>query len=188
VLVCFLGATWQRPLPGTGWAAAFLFLAAEEDVRRSRVSNATTLGFLALAAGQSALQAGWQGFASALLGASAALALLVIPFARRWLGVGDVKAAMALGAFFGPAMLVGALQWSLVLGGVMALAALVARGEITDLLGRWRHSLRASLGAGTFVHYPPREGSLAASSLPFAVALGLGAAAQMSWPLRAWPS
>jgi len=54
----------------------------------------------------------WLGLGQALLGAVAALALLLPAFYFRYLGAGDVKLMVAVGAFSGPTL----LFWSVVFG------------------------------------------------------------------------
>jgi prepilin peptidase CpaA len=91
----------EAPLPATEWVAAFLFLAIEHDVRSMRLPNWLTLGGLAGALGLAVAERGLPGLGYAAAGAGAALAVLFLPFSMRWLGAGDVKAMMALGAFWG---------------------------------------------------------------------------------------
>jgi prepilin peptidase CpaA len=169
------------PLPAISWAAAFLFFAIHQDVRSMRIPNWLTLPSLALAIGLGGVSAGLAGIGTALGGAAAALGILFLPFAFRIMGGGDVKAAMVLGALWGTEALLPTLWWMVIAGGVLAIAMIVASGGLFDLLGRWARSAKYSFLLRRLVYFPPAERSVAAGGLPFAVAMGIGAAAHQIW-------
>lgn len=171
----------EAPLPALGGAAAFLLLAVEQDVRRMRIPNALTLPALAGALGYAAWSSGASGLLTALLGAGVAFAVLFVPFLLRWLGAGDVKAVMVLGALWGAPLLLPVLWWMVVAGGVLALGALGVRGGLLDLLARWRDSARVTFATRRWTYFRPRAGSMAAGGVPFAVAIALGATAFQLW-------
>jgi prepilin peptidase CpaA len=171
----------EAPLPALGWAAAFLFAAIVEDVRRLRIPNWLTFPSLALALALAFVQGGWPAGQTALIGAGAAFGLLFVPYCIGWLGAGDVKAIMVLGALWGPEHLLPVLYWMILAGGGFAVVLLVMRGGFVDLLKRWWTSLRLSLLARRPTYVGPPAGSTAAKGLPFAVAMGLGAIAFQLW-------
>src|SRR5512145_2863668 len=103
----------EAPLPALGWAAAFLLLAVHQDVRSLRIPNWLTFPALLGALVLGAARSGLAGAGVALLGAAVALAIGFLPFALRWLGAGDVKAAMVLGALWGAEIFVGVFWWML---------------------------------------------------------------------------
>jgi prepilin peptidase CpaA len=181
VVACLLWSSAREPLPALWWAAAFLALAIHQDVTRLRIPNWLTFPALAAAVIAAAITAGADALAASLLGAGTALAILFFPFALGWLGAGDVKATMVLGALWGAANLVGALWWMLVTGGVLALVFISLRGGIFEMLRRWFDSARTSVLCGRIVYIGAPAGSTARSGLPFAVAMGLGAAAYQLW-------
>lgn len=180
VATCLLATTGEEPLPATTLAAAFLFLAVHEDVRGMRIPNWLTFPSLAGALALGAAS-GWADLQTALAGAGAALAVLFVPFAARWIGAGDVKAGMVLGALWGADLFLPALWWMLVFGGALALALVTLRGGLADLAGRWARTLQLSLLGRKWTYFAPAAGSPAASGLPFAVAMGLGAVAYQTW-------
>ena len=177
----FLWSAQESPLPATVWAAAFLFLAVEHDVRSMRIPNWLTGGGLAAALALAGVTRGMVGLSEALLGAGAALALLFVPFLVRWLGAGDVKAMMVLGALWGRELVLPTLFWMILAGGAIAIAMVVARGELADLCTRWGRSLWASLSTRRFVYFAPSPHSAASGGLPFAVAIGIGASIAQIW-------
>ena len=162
-------------------AVGLLMAVVEEDVRHRRIPNRITFLGFAAAVFHAAWLAGFDGLLSALAGAAIALAVLAIPFAMGWLGAGDVKAVMALGALFGASALPGLLWWITLVGGVLALCTLVAEGQGLGLLRRWHQSLELSLLTRRPWYVAPAAGSTAAAGLPFGVAIALGVAANQTW-------
>jgi prepilin peptidase CpaA len=181
VSASLLWTAQEAPLPACSAAAAFLLLAVEQDVRRMRIPNWLTGPALLAALVLGGLGGGPAGVGAAVLGAAAAFALLFPAYRMRWLGAGDVKAVMVLGALFGAGHLLPLLWWMLLAGGTLALAALAWRGGLLDLLARWRDSARVTIATRRWTYFGPRPGSTAAGGVPFAVAMGLGAAAYQLW-------
>lgn len=168
--------TWS----GVG-AVGLLMAAVEEDVRGRRIPNRITGFALAAAVLYAGGTAGLSGLLSAIAGAAAGLAVLALPFALRGLGAGDVKAAMALGAFFGAAELLELLVWSALAAGGFALLTLATQGGLADFVRRMTLSFAGSVATLRPQYFGPAAGSPAASGLPFGVALALGVAAHHTW-------
>ncbi len=181
VVGSFMFSSSQMPLPAQTWAAAFLFLAIQQDVRGMRIPNWLTLPSLVVAIGLGGLTGGLAGLGTALAGAGVALAILFLPFAYRAMGAGDVKAAMVLGALWGIDAFIPTLWWMVLSGGVLAIALVAAQGGLLDLLCRWAKSAKYSLILRRVIYFQPGERTAAAGGLPFAVAMGLGAVAQQTW-------
>ncbi|MEM7411140.1 MAG: prepilin peptidase [Myxococcota bacterium] len=176
----FLWTARDTPLPAIEWAAAFLFVAVAYDVYALRIPNWLTFGALGAAlvfAGVMGLSAFWE----ALGGAGLALAVLFLPFHVRWLGAGDVKAMMALGALWGSSHILGVLFWVVVSGGVLGLSWIALRGELPNLVSRWVDSLRVTFLSRQATYFPPAPGSVASGGLPFALAIGIGACCYQLW-------
>lgn len=171
----------EEPLPTLVAAAAFLFLATLTDVRFMRIPNWLTFSAFGIALAGSAAIGGLSGLLGSLAGAAAAFGLLLAPYAARCLGAGDVKAVMVLGALWGPGRVAEALLWMIAIGGVFAIAWLIYKGGVGDLLCRWRDSLVCTLASRRPVYLAPAANSAAASGLPFAVSMTLGAAAYFTW-------
>ena len=168
------GFEWSVRLAG---ACAFLLVAVEQDVRRSRIPNWLTLPSLAVAVLHGFASAGWGGGGQALLGALLVFGVLLLPFALGGIGAGDAKALMALAALTGPAAGIGILCWSHLIAGILALLLLTLRGGLVEMLRRWLASLGATLATGRLTYLPAPEGVPARSGLPFAVPMGLAVAA-----------
>jgi len=181
VIAAFLWTAREAPLPATAWAAAFLFVAIERDVRSMRIPNWLTGGGLAAALLLAGVTRALPGLGYALAGAGVALAVLFVPFALRWLGAGDVKAMMVLGALWGHELVLPTLFWMFIAGGGLALALVAGRGELPDLITRWGRSLWITLSSGRITFFAPAPGSAAGGGLPFAVAIGIGASLYQLW-------
>lgn len=125
------------PLPLVGWAAAFLFLALAHDLRSQRIPNWITLPAFVAALGYGAWAGGTAGALHALLGAGAALALLVLPYGLGAIGAGDVKAAMALGAGFGATAVAELSLVALGLGAGFAALRIALHGSAPTTATLW---------------------------------------------------
>lgn len=183
-----LASGWvaSMPLPILGWAAAFLFVAVERDVHCQRIPNWLTFPTFVAALVYGALIGGAHGFLDALLGAGAAFALLVLPYALGALGAGDVKAAMALGALFGAADVSRIVLLAIACGGVIALLGVTAQGGLGELVRRWLQSFAASLASRRLVYFRPAPGAAAARGIPFAVAVAIAVAAHQWMEIQGW--
>ena len=181
-ILVFIGTASEAPLPHLGGAAAFLCVAIFCDVHRRRIPNWLTFPALGIALGYAFLGYGEVGATAALSGSGLALLVFGSAFACGWLGAGDVKACMVLGALWGPALLIAAAWWMVVSGGVLAIAILALhRGGLRDLARRWSLSAYYSVKTGRPVYLKPDPDAITASGLPFAVAMGTGASAFQLW-------
>jgi prepilin peptidase CpaA len=109
--------------PRTGVLLALLAAAAVSDYRTYRIPNLLTGGGIAFALVYNLVSPPWHadwtfGPAGMLLGFGAMLPL----YALRALGAGDVKLMAMVGAFLGAGATVEALLFSIVTGGIAALA------------------------------------------------------------------
>ena len=161
-------------------AAGLLMVVVEEDVQKRRIPNRITFFGLAAAILYATWTAGFGGLLSALAGAGVGLAVLAVPFAMRWMGAGDVKAVMALGAFFGVAAVPGLLWWITIVGGTFALCTILSREGVCDLARRWAGSLTLTALRRRPHYLCPAAGSAAATGIPFGVAIALGVAAHQA--------
>lgn len=177
--LAYSGQDW--PLPTLPWAGAFLCLAVQQDVQRLRIPNWLTFPAMFGALALHSAEFGLLGLQQGLLGLALAFGLLFVPFAVRWLGAGDVKAVMVLGALWGPQILGPLLIWMFGIGGVLALAWIGVAGGARDLARRWMGSFVLSITSRRFAYIQAAEGSLARRGIPFAVAIGLAVIAQQLW-------
>lgn len=154
------------------------------DARSQRLPNRLTVSglFVALALRSAG---GVAPLLDGLAGAGIALGVSFPLFVIGAVGGGDAKLLAALGAFTGVDLLWPALVASMVLGGVLGVAASVRGGVIIPALlstGRFAAYL---LTGGRRGERPSLE-SAGALKVPYGVAISLGFLAAWFLPLREW--
>lgn len=177
--LAYSGQDW--PLPALPWAGVFLCLAAQQDVQRLRIPNVLTFPAMIGALALHTADLGTLGLQHGLMGLALAFVLLFVPFAVRWLGAGDVKAVMVLGALWGPTTLLPLIVWMFGIGGVLGLAWIVVAGGAPDIARRWMGSFVLSVTNRRLTYVPAAANSVARRGIPFAVAIGLAVIAQQIW-------
>jgi Flp pilus assembly protein protease CpaA len=151
------------------------------DVKSYRIPNWLNASAMIGALAFHGLTAGFAGAGTALLGACAGFALLLLPHLGGFLGAGDVKAAMALGAWFGAPVLASLLVWASLLGGLCGFLILLLNRGLLETITRWAGSLTITFYTKRFTYLAPEVGSAATRVLPFACVLGSSVTAQFLW-------
>ena len=138
-------------LPGAALALIFAF-AVRHDLRSRRIPNrlilvGTIVAFLLqtllpTGAGLFSRPMGGAGFIFSLCGFAVGLSILIPFYAMRVLGAGDVKLMAMVGAFVGPAGVLGATLLSMLAGGVLALGVAFWSGQLALVLGNVQQMLR----------------------------------------------
>jgi prepilin peptidase CpaA len=149
---------------------ALLVLAAREDVRTRRISNRlVVLGLISSVVVRFVLEGG-PGIQSAAVGALVAGGLLLPGWLLGWTGAGDVKLMAVSGAWLGAAVGGMAVLFSLIAGGVFAVAVAIRH-----------HALRQSLSGAAAIgmwamspHTGPAPVSSTGLRFPFALAILTG--------------
>ncbi|MGZ5199226.1 MAG: A24 family peptidase [Telluria sp.] len=119
-------------------------LAGVHDLLSRRIPNHLLLVALAAALPLQAA-AGAPGLLDGLAGAACGLLLFLPLYLLRGMAAGDVKLLATVGAFAGPAAVfqIGITAWCI--GGVMALAMIICRGQVRTVLANLRDLLRPLL-------------------------------------------
>jgi prepilin peptidase CpaA len=120
-------------------ACAATLVAAATDAKTGRIPNLLTLPLLPVGLGLGALEGGFVGLGSAVLGCLLCFAVpyALLRFSRGTaIGGGDVKLFAALGALLGPHAGLQVELSSLILLAVFAVLALTWRGQLWALLKR----------------------------------------------------
>jgi prepilin peptidase CpaA len=90
-----------------------------------------------------ALNAGWGGLGLALVGALVGLLAYVPLFALGWIGGGDAKLLMALGAWGGPRYAINVALLSIGVGAVLGILQLLVTGRLPGFVRRFWSFLRS---------------------------------------------
>lgn len=171
--------------------SVLLLVAAWTDLRSRRIPNALVLSgsvFALLAhtllpVGNGFLSdlPGGLGFLAALKGFVFGLLALLPLYWFRAMGAGDVKLLAMVGAFVGPAEIWWALLFTLLAGGVLAIAVALQRGVLGKVLQNLRFicwdaffaiSTGQSIGSGS--NDSSGNAFNSAATLPYGVAIAVG--------------
>ena len=109
--------------------AAVVVCAMITDLRSRRIPNVLTFTAVGIALALHFVFESWVGLGIALAGAVIAPVVLLLVHMGRGLGMGDLKLAAAVGAFVGPTLAVASMLCAAVLGGLLAIALLMRRGQ-----------------------------------------------------------
>jgi prepilin peptidase CpaA len=114
---------------------AVVLVAAVYDVRYRRIPNwISGLGILAGLVVNTVLQPVWPGFWFSLKGLLFGFGLYFLLYLLRAMGAGDVKLMGAVGAMAGAENWFGIFLITAILGGIMALILIVAKGRVKKTL------------------------------------------------------
>jgi prepilin peptidase CpaA len=170
---------------------ALLFGTVVIDLLSRRIPNALVLGSIVAAAiihsvamATGAIALAGPHWWSPLAGLATGFFLLLPLHLLRATGAGDVKLMAAVGAFVGPETVLTAVLYTLLAGGLLSLVYMLGRGVAAQTLANVRFMLtdwavRATTGQGA--RLAPLQTT--AARLPYAVAIALGTAAALVWPL-----
>lgn len=162
-------------------------IATVSDWKNRRIPNKLTVSMLIFGFCFGIAQNGFPGLLHALTGAVVGLAIFLLPFGMGWLGGGDVKLFMSIGALLGTQAVIWAALYSAVAGGVLALCLVVVRlvkcGQLRNQVrlslttmrlwvvdGPWRFRRR------TTTQHPvlPATRTALREKFPYALAIGIG--------------
>ncbi|MCB9744420.1 MAG: prepilin peptidase [Alphaproteobacteria bacterium] len=104
-----------------------LLIAAGWDLASRRIPNPLVLVGLLLGTSSGFLAGGLEGVGWSLLGALLAFGLTFPQWMFRWMGGGDAKLFMVVGAFLGPLALVDVLLYATAANGLLALGMMALR-------------------------------------------------------------
>ncbi len=104
-----------------------MLVASWNDYRMHRVSNRLNALIVLTGLSAQAFFGGWAGLEAGLLGVLVGFGMLIVLWAVRGMGAGDVKFMAAVGAWLGPLWTFQAVLVGGVLGGVIALGMIAYR-------------------------------------------------------------
>ncbi|MEN6391831.1 MAG: prepilin peptidase [Syntrophomonas sp.] len=110
-----------------------LIIASLYDFKYRRIPNWLIGCGLLLAFGIHLMSSGWPGVFFAVKGLAAGIGLLIVPFALRGIGAGDVKLLGVVGAFQGVYFAFNTFLWMALWGGFMALIIAYRAGRLGQI-------------------------------------------------------
>jgi prepilin peptidase CpaA len=168
--------------------AATAGLACWSDYRRHRIPNWLVASSTAVGLVAHATLHGSAGISTALSGIGLAFLCMLPLWYMRMMGAGDVKLMAAIGAWVGPNLVLNSMILAALLGGVIALAMMLARGN-------WS-AVRANFGVMAVKFSSARSalsdigsvGSLSKSNgaMPYAIPLSLGTLSVLVCKMTGW--
>jgi len=166
------------PPPVPYLTAALVLIAAFCDLRSRTIPNWLTLGGIVVGLAIHPYLTGWSGLQFSATGLGLAALMFLPMFMMRWLGGGDVKLMAAVGALTGATNLIVIFIFDALLGGAVALIAVIPRGRsrrtihnigriVSALLhGKAPHQVSPELEAGSEESMGmPRAATIAAATL-----------------------
>lgn len=155
---------------------ALVWLAAVRDLMVRRISNRLVLtGLLSALLLRLGADTPLGALLDGLAGAGVGLLIFLPLYLVRGMAAGDVKLMAMVGAFTGPALAFEIALATCCIGGVMALAVVLARGRLRDTLDNMRILLRPWLMRMIGVPLAPEPLSVkSVGGLPYGVAIALG--------------
>lgn len=193
IVLRLFGTPGELALAVLAVLAALLLGATLSDLRRQRIPNALVFGGSLLAlllhtilpAGDGFISAlpGGLGFTGSLKGLAIGLFAMLPLYALRGMGAGDVKLMAMVGAFLGPQEIWWALLFTLIAGGLLAVATLLHRALAGAVLQNLKLIFWDLLFAvGTLGgRFRPPPGNVTAAVLPYAIAIAFGSLAAAIW-------
>ena len=155
-------------------------IATLTDLLFNKIFNWLTFPALIAGVAYSCIQFGWIGLGQSFAGVALGFLLYGWMFAVGWLGAGDVKLLMALGAWGGWHYTVEVAFLGILIGGCLSLGLLILKGRLGSFLYRMRAFL-LSLFVKELEFHPLRVD--ASLRMPFGISIGLAAI----WNLLAHP-
>lgn len=176
-----------------GLLICLLVIAAWYDIKTRRIPNWLVLtglliGVLAhglLPAGlgfNNTFVPGGLGWLAALQGTGIGLAVLLPLYLLRAMGAGDVKLMGMVGAFLGPVHVQGAILFTLLAGGLIALVLALQSGMLKRLIQNIKFILMGGMVKMSVGQLPAMDDlPLSVGKLPYGVAIAMGTCSWLAW-------
>lgn len=150
-------------------------MAAVTDIWRFKVANALTLSLFVSGLLYHTIISGWPGLGRSAAGAAFGFIALILPYAARGMGAGDVKLLTGVGAWLGLPMTYDVLIAAAIAGGVYALILTIATGRFRETLFNVKHLIaRGAAPAEVPLQEVLAQGERRRHLVPFAAMVAVG--------------
>lgn len=169
-----------------------LLAITRQDIRSRRIPNKLVLigiltgvvlnGLLPTGMGFNSATPGGLGWLAALQGLGVGMAVLLPIYWLRAMGAGDVKLMAMVGAFLGPADVLGVVLATFIAGGVMAIVVVLWSRQLASLLQNVRLMLLGGMVKMSAGRLPlMNDLPVSVGKLPYAVAITAGTLGYLVW-------
>ncbi|WP_417345639.1 A24 family peptidase [Ferrimonas sp.] len=146
-------------------------VAVVTDLRTERIPNGLVIFSLVSGILLNLLFEGWNGALSSLAGALVAGAILILFYAKKVLGAGDVKLMIGIGAILGPYMVFWNLCFGIIAGGFTTMGFALFRVGWYGVLASLKRYYQCLI---TRTYFKPSPYEAAGLRVPYAPALAIG--------------
>lgn len=167
-----------------------LVVTVYSDIKFNRIKNFWVFLSTLLAFTAHLILGGWNGFAISLLGFIVGLGLFLPFYIIGGMAAGDVKLMATVGALLGVKLAWIAVIFTLISGGLLALAYLLFRGDLMHYLKRWLTIFSSFLISFSISssYLNPANDEVASLRFPYALAIATGAVLSLLWFVHLLPS
>ncbi len=155
-------------------ALALAITAAVFDVQQHRIPNWLTYPGMVSGIVLRGVLFGWKGLGSAVEGFAFAGGVMLLFYAVRAMGAGDVKLMAAIGSLLGPRQSVVVLVATAICGGVLAIGYALYRGRMWATIKNVGSVLRFHAWAGLRAHPELNLDNPTALRMPYGLAIAAG--------------
>lgn len=159
--------------------AVLIIFAVREDIMFYRISNLSVLLGAASGLVLNSMLCGVRGFTGSLLAAIIPAALLIILFALRMLGAGDIKLFCAIGAIMGIRFILFAMAFSFLAGGIIAVFIMLLRKNLRQRFSYIFAYIKTSFLTQTFIPYTSFADKGDGAKFHFSLAIAAGCCIQI---------
>jgi len=144
------------------------------DIKSRKIKNKITLTFITVGLLTNSIISGFNGLKNSLLGIVIPVILLILLYALRMLGAGDIKLLSALGAVFGVGAILKITAYSFIAGGIISLVLMAVRRNAKErfiYLCNYLKSVFLTMHVMPYTDFGSREDK---GKFPFAYAVFCG--------------
>lgn len=151
-----------------------LTVAIVMDIYFKRIPNWLTLTMLIAGLSSQIMLSGVAGLATSLGGIAVGFGCLFPFYLKGGMGAGDVKLLAAIGSFLSFKLTLLAAGYTLISGGLMALAVMLVRGNVKALMMRYVGMVKVFAGTRKLIYFPPGEDEPGQLRFAYALAIATG--------------